>query len=221
MQSRQEVSRPLSSRPAAMASTSTRSRGNDDYLDDVMRTYSGENSDVNFEREHEEDMKAILLEDIDELRAELATDGVDLSRIPIVNQDSPMNLVKSVHQILRKKYDRKRCNTLGNEVILAGAQGLGYLFDGKRRIGPYAPCLEGWHNTVRPKLRRMRYETSTIVSGIMQEYNIGPIGRLLLELVPSAFLYSNMRKEQSGKSNYSPTQMSDAFDDLRKFDPSP
>jgi hypothetical protein len=52
----------------------------------------------------------------------------------------------------------------------------------------------------------------------MQEYNIGPTTRVLMELIPSMILYSHMRKEQHGKSNYSPDQMSEAFDDLRQFD---
>jgi hypothetical protein len=190
----------------------------EEQLDEVLQAYSGTHSDVNIEREKEEDMKAILIGDIEELKEELASDGVDLSRIPEVNQDSPIKLVKNVHKSLRVKYDRKRCNTLGSEIILAGAQGLGYVFDGKRKFGPFSPNLDGWSNTVRPKLRKMRYETSSIVAGIMQEYNIGPGPRILLELVPSAFLYSNMRKEQHEKTGYSPTQMSAAFDELREFD---
>jgi hypothetical protein len=192
----------------------------EDYLDEALRTYSGGQSDVSVEREREEDLKATLLEDIDELISELSseTPPVDLSRIPKVNQDSPLDLVKKVHKILRMKYDRRRCNTLGSEVILAGAQGLGYICDGKRKIGPFCPNLEGWHNTVRPKLRRMKYETSTIVSNIMQEYNMGPVTRVLLELIPSAFLYSNMRRENHNQATYTPDQMSQAFDDLRQFD---
>jgi hypothetical protein len=188
------------------------------YLDEALRTYAGTHSDVNIEREREEDTKATLLEDIDELLGELERDEVDLSRIPSVNQDSPIALVKKVHKILRMKYDRRRCNSLGKEVILAGAQGLEYICDGKRKIGPFQPDLTGWHNTVRSKLSRMRYETSTIVAGLMQEYNIGPTTRVLMELIPSMILYSHMRKEQHGKSNYSPDQMSEAFDDLRQFD---
>jgi hypothetical protein len=191
------------------------------YLDEALRTYSGEQSDVSVEREKLEDTKATLLEDIDELITELSSEvpPVDLSRIPKVNQDSPIDLVKKVRRILQMKYDRRRCNTLGSEMILAGSQGLGYIFDGRRKIGPFAPNLEGWHNTVRPKLRRMKYETSTIVSGIMQEYNIGPLGRVLLELVPSAVLYSNMRSGPSTQQGqYTQDQMSQAFDDLRQFD---
>jgi hypothetical protein len=160
---------------------------------------------------------SVLLSDIDELRSELAQDGVDLSRIPEVDSESKLEDIKNVHDMLRKKYDRKRCNSLGNELILAGAQGLEFLFDGQRKWGPYQPNLTGWSNTIRSKLRRMRYETSSIVAGVMNDYNIGPTTRIAIELVPSAFLYSKMKSEQKGK-NYTPDQMSEAYDDLRQFE---
>lgn len=187
-------------------------------INEALRAYSGYETNIDMERENEEEMKSILLEDIDELRSELEADQIDLRRIPEVNHDSEIDDIKKIHKILQRKYDRRRYNNFGNEMILAAAQGLEYAFDGKRRWGPYSPDLTGWHNTIRPKLRRMRYETSTIVSGIMQEYNIGPTTRVLMELVPSAFLYSRMRKEQHGQMNYSPDQMSEAYDDLRQYD---
>jgi hypothetical protein len=143
---------------------------------------------------------------------------VDLSRIREVDKDSSLDDIKKIHKILRLKYDRKRCNSFGTEIILAGAQGLEYLFNGKRNIGSYYPDLTGWHNTIRPKLRRMRYETSTIVSNILQDYHIGPAARVSLELIPSAILYSRMRRDQHGKNNYSPDEMMNAFEDLRQFD---
>ena len=120
--------------------------------------------------------------------------------------------------MLRMKYIRRRYNHFGHELILAGAYGLGYIFDGKRKVGPYQPDLNGWHNEVRTKLRRMRYETATIVSDIVREYNIGPFSRLLLELVPSAVIYSNLRHSQHGQNNYTVDQMSDAINELRDFD---
>ena len=78
--------------------------------------------------------------------------------------------------------------------------------------------LTNWHNTVRSKLLKMRYETSTIVAGVMHEYNIGAPARVGLELIPSAFLHSRMRKEQHGKAGFSNDQMSDSFAALREFD---
>src|SRR6202522_1834379 len=187
------------------------------HLDKALNTYSG-NNDTNLELENEEDMKTILLEDIDTLKEELEQDQVDITRIPNLDRKSDIDEVRKIHKMLRMKYDRKRCNSFGTEIILASAQGLEYLFDGKKKWGPYNPDLTGWSNTIRPKLRRMKYETSTIVANIMQAYNIGPMARVGLELIPSAILYSRMRREQHGKSNYSPDQMSNAFEDLRAFD---
>lgn len=188
-------------------------------FDQMMQGYGNNGpTGINVEREHEEETKTMILEDIDELLQELEDDEVDVSNIPKVDQDSPLSDVKNVQKILRMKYDRRRYNTFGTEFILAGVHGLEYLFDGKRKWGPYQPDLTNWHNTVRTKLRRMRYETSMIVSDVMHQYNVGPVTRVLLELVPSAFLHSRMRKDQHGKSGYTPDQMSDAYNALREYD---
>jgi len=155
-----------------------------------------------------------MLEDIDELWVSLEDYDVDLLRIPKVYQDSPTADVAQVQKILRMKYDRRRYTTFGTEFILAGVHGLEYLFDGKRKWGPYQPDLTNWHNTVRTKLRRMRYETSMIVSDVMHQWNVGAFTRVLIELVPSAFLHSRMRSEQHGKAGYTPDQISAAYDAL-------
>jgi hypothetical protein len=186
------------------------------HLSNVISNYGGGQLDEqSLKREQEEDTKSILLEDIDEIKFELEDDNVDISRVPEVDQDSPLADVQKVHKMLRVKYIRRRYNDFGHEIILAGAQGLGYIFDGQRQVGPFKPNFNGWHNEVRTKLRRMRYETATIVSDIVQEYNIGPVSRLLFELVPSAIIYSNMKKNQHGQSNYSVDQVSHAISELR------
>lgn len=196
------------------------SRQQNDQFSQAMQGYGSSvgGNIIDAERENEEENKTLMLEDIDELMAELQDDEVDLSRIPKVNQDSPIEDVAQVQKILRMKYDRRRYTTFGTEFILAAVHGLEYLFDGKRKWGPYQPDLTNWHNTVRTKLRRMRYETSMIVSNVMQEWNVGAFTRIMIELVPSAFLHSRMRSEQHGKSGYSPDQMSEAYDALRAYD---
>lgn len=187
-------------------------------FDQVLQSYGGTPDMINAERENQEETKTYMLEDIDQLWAELEDDDVDLTRIPSVNQDSPLADVEQVQKILRMKYDRRRYTTLGTEVILAGVHGLEYLFDGKRKWGPYQPDLTNWHNTVRTKMRRMRYETSMIVSDVMHQWNVGPLTRVMIELVPSAFLHSRMRSDQHGKAGYTPDQMSDAYNALRQYD---
>lgn len=188
-----------------------------EQFNNVMQNYSGTQLDeLSVKKEQEEDTKSILLEDIDEIKLELEDDNVDISRIPEVDQDSPLADVQKVHKMLRVKYIRRRYNDFGHEIILAGAQGLGYVFDGTYEIGPFKPNFNGWHNEVRTKLRRMRYETATIVSNVVQEYNIGPFSRLLFELIPSMVIYSNMKKNQHGQSNYSMDQVSQAISELRE-----
>ena len=100
---------------------------------------------------------------------------------------------KNVYKILRLKNDRNRYCSFAEEIILAGAQGIEHLFDGKKEWFGRKPDLVGWHQTVKVKLRRMRFETSTMVQGVMQEYNMSPGMRLMLELIPSMFLYSRQR----------------------------
>jgi hypothetical protein len=185
-------------------------------LNNVMQNYGGHIDELSYKKEQEEDTKSILLEDIDEIRMELEDDNVDLSRVPEVNQDSSLVDVQKVHKTVRAKYIKRRYMSMGHEIILAGAQGLGYIFDGERKIGPYKPNLNGWHNEVRTKLRRMKYETATIVSNIVQEYNIGPVSRLLFELVPSAVIFSHMKATNVGKPGYNVDAVSNAISELRE-----
>jgi hypothetical protein len=195
------------------------------YLVGALQAYSGVEQQKLEEHEKKEEIKERMLSDIGELLTELEQETnpkVDLSRIPTVDSDSRFDVVEKVYRTLKRKYDRTRCESLGKELIVAVAQGLETLFDGQRQYFGYKPDLTGWSDTVRTKMRRMKYETSTIVSNIMEDYNIGPFSRLAIELVPSAFLYSRMRKEQYGKTNYHPgevnSQYSTAIDDLRQYE---
>ncbi len=61
------------------------------------------------------------------------------------------------------------------------------------------------------KISRMRHDTSKIVSDVMQDYNIGPGARILLELIPSMVVYSKTRKQQYGEPGlFSDMMMRDA-----------
>lgn len=163
-----------------------------------------------------EDQKLAMLQDIEELLEELTTMGRDVSRIPRVNNDTDFDQIRRVHGIVRRKYDFSRGETFGTDLIISGAQALGALFDGTRSIGPFRPHLKGWHNTIRPKLRKMRYETARTVSAVMAAYDIGPGTRMAIELIPSAFIYSNMHTNSTDK--YNPDAAASTFSDLRDFE---
>lgn len=169
-------------------------------INSVMKDMEGGSGNIfSIERERLEDSKAIMLEEIDSLRNSLEEDDVDISRVPLVSQRSSYEEIENALKILRLKNDRMRYCSFAEEFLLFGAHGLEELFDGKRTwLGRYRPDLTGWHTQVNTKLRRMRYDTSTLVSGVMHDYNIGPGMRLVLELLPNMFMYSKMRKQQHG-----------------------
>jgi hypothetical protein len=128
------------------------------------------------------------------LRDTLDDDGINITSVPIVSKNNSLTDIRNVHKMLRLKNDRNRYCSFAEEMILAGAYGAEYLFDGDKEWFGRKPDLIGWPETVKVKLRRMRYDTSTFVQEIMSAYSFSPGMRLLIELIPSMLLYSRKRK---------------------------
>lgn len=199
---------------------------NQNYAQEALQVYANDHNveESIIEQERLEDEKEKMLADIDELREELQSDGISTNRIPEVNMDSPYDLVNKVHKQLKRKYDRSRCEDLGQGMVLAATRMVEMACDGEKSYFGFRPDMTGFHRTVRSKMRRMKYEQSQIVSNALEYYNVGPVSRMGLELVPSAFLYSLSRREQHGKDNYTPERpartedRSAALDDLRQFE---
>lgn len=163
-------------------------------INKVLKGIDDKELEFNIEKEKDDDDKASLFEQIDMLKTTLEDEGIDVSGVPNVNKHSNIKDVQNVYKILRLKNDRNRYCSFAEELILAGAYGLEYVFDGKKEWFGRKPDLIGWPDTVKVKLRRMRYETSTFVQDVMQEYNMSSGVRLALELLPSMFLYSRNRR---------------------------
>ncbi len=115
------------------------------------------------------------------------------------------------------KNDSRRCSSLAEEGVLMVAYALEDVFDGKRTFfGRFRPNLVGWHTTAQNKLRRMRYETSSIVSDTLKSHNVGYIGRIALELVPSMIIYSKRKQNASQEPDLADSQeFKDALRDIR------
>lgn len=165
-----------------------------EHIQKVLDNFD-EEPEFDLDKERDENEKMMLLEQIDMLRSTLEDDGVDCSAMPVPTSQSTLREMRDLYQILHLKNDRSRCYSLANEVILAGAKGMETIFNGENTIFGFTPDLTNWSDTVKIKLRRMRYETSTLVQSIMQGYQIGPGWRLLLEIVPSLFIYSRNRRK--------------------------
>lgn len=173
---------------------------------------------ISIDKEREEDEKDRIIEQISFLRETLEDEGENLSRIPNVTSNNSYDECKSVLKILLLKNDRKRYCTFAEEFILLGATGVEWLFDGKKSYFGHTPDMTDWHKSVQSKLRRMRHDTSNLVGGIMRKHNLGSATRLALELLPSMFLYSKMRKSQHKDTLVSDSEFNDGISKLRDFD---
>lgn len=174
--------------------------------------------DVSFSLEHErmEDLKALMLVEIDSLIESLNESGTNIERVPTVNSDSPYKNVESVLRILRHKNDQHRCYTLANEGILFCAYTLEDMFDGKKDWLGYKPDLTGWPNNVQMRLRRIQPETGQLVSDVLRHAEVGPFWRVMIELLPNMIIYAKRRKEQHGQPNvFSDSEMATAHANLR------
>jgi hypothetical protein len=153
--------------------------------------------DTFIDEEDEGDEIAKIMEQIDLLKNNLEAEGIDLKRIPEISVNATKKEAKAVLRILQIKNDRLRYCDMFEEGILAAAYGLESMFDGKRVWFGTQIDLVGWPDSVKVKLRRMRYDTSTFVGELVRGYNINSGWRILFELLPSLFLYSRERRTKS------------------------
>jgi hypothetical protein len=188
-----------------------------DKINNVLKNIDDGDLEFNVNTEREEDDRASLLEQIDMLRITLDDDGVDISGVPSINKQSKMSDIQNIYKILRLKNDRNRYCSFAEELILSGAYGMEYMFDGKKEWFGKTPDLTDWSSTVKVKLRRMRYETSTFVGQVMQEYNLSAGMRLALELLPSMFLYSRNRRISKNDNLVSDHEYKNAISQLNSI----
>ena len=152
--------------------------------------------DYSFARVKEEQNKINMLGEIDILMEDLAEEGVDLSKIPQVGPDSSTPEIANVLRSLRYKESRARGGDLAEQMIMLMAKGAEKFCNGERSIAGYRPNLKGWSHTVAPKIRRLRNPAGELVHKVIEDSEMGPVGRLLLEIVPSAILYSATQSQQ-------------------------
>lgn len=174
----------------------------------------------NIENEKIEDLKAQMLVDIEFIKAALDSEGIDVSKYPKLDNKSVYQDIENLQKMLRLKLDKIRYSSLADDFILTGASLVEDVFDGERVwFGRYRPNMKNWSKQVQAKLRRMRHDTSTIMGGVMNDYNIGPFSRLCLELVPNGFLYAK-NNTSSGTSTRPSTpreSVSDSISSIRNI----
>ena len=196
----------------------TQEQTNQKIVDKVLNFSNDSETDqfnFNIDDENREDMKLTLLEKIDNLIEELEDDGINLDKIPKVDYTSNLEKIEYVAKLLMLKSNRNRYSGLGEEFILAIAGGLEILCDGKREFLGVRPNLVGYSDTVKVKLRRVKNDTSQIVSNVVEKYEMSPIMTLLVELIPGLFLHSRRRSNQVYDNLY--TDLNDDISEIRKY----
>lgn len=179
-----------------------------------------DDDDYDLEKEKREDFKIMMLESIETMADSLKQEGVKLNDSYNVNEDSSYESVERVYKKLKHKIDRLRYCTVAEEFILWGCRSLEDVFDGEKIwFGRYRPDLVGWHRQVNVKLRRMRHDTSQVVNNVMNDYNLGTSTRMLMELIPSAVMYSNNKNDRrKGREQEDDDYMRDANNRLRDLE---
>jgi hypothetical protein len=163
-------------------------------------------ADGYFDAEHERDRKLTMIEEITDLVALFRDDGEDVSHIQIPTLSDSHEAIQGTLKILKRHNDRKRFGTLADECIMLAATSLETLCNGEREWVGFKPDLRGWSNHVRSKLQRMHHDTSQIASSVMNDYNIGPGMRLMLELVPNLIMYARDKSMRAGASKGATSQ---------------
>jgi hypothetical protein len=195
----------------------TREAHDQNKVSNIMKGIGDHDPEFNVEKEKDDDDKCSILEQIDMLRMTLEDDGIDIKSVPVANKSNSVRDIRDIYKSLRLKNDRNRYRSFAEELILAGAYGLEYIFDGKKEFFGRKIDLMGWPDTVKVKLRRMRFETSSLVQEIMQEHNMSSGSRLILELFPSMFLYSRNRKLTQDDNLVSDKQYKNAINQMNSF----
>ncbi len=199
-------------KPLALNSQCTEEHSNQKYVDGIFKYQGGNDSNYNLLDENTADMKITLLEKIDNLKEELEDDGISVDKIPRVDTGSSLEEIEYTAKLLMLKVNRNRYSNMGEEFILAFAHGLEIACDGKRKFFGLQPDLTNCSDIVKVKLRRVKNETSQLVSNVVEKYEISPMMRILIELVPSIFLHSRRRSLQTSQWD-----ISDDIEEIRKF----
>ena len=193
-------------------------------LNSLVKGYGAQEADEYFSLDKEEEMdeKYRRIERISNMRDFLEEEPhpVDLSRIPMVDEENSLTEIKRVEGLLTHKYNRKKYADFGNQWIMIGVHAMEKVFDGKKKYLGYSPNLSGIHNEAYGKLRLSKHETATLVADLAKKWSIGPVTMFILDFIPFAISYSARQKEQQNTQTYapSPEDFRDTIDALHDFE---
>ena len=173
------------------------------------------NKDFDLRKEAENEDKSFLLEEIDTLIEILTEEAIDVSRIKLPDMNSSLAEIAAVRECLARKNDRVRGSTLATEGFLAISRLGEAIFDGKTSVFGYNVDMTGFTDVLGIKMRRMRFDTSSIVNSAMRKNNVGPGTRILMEIVPAFILFTGAKRKCHNDNLYTSSDMSNAINRVR------
>jgi hypothetical protein len=196
---------------------------NEQHNQNIVNTALGNDYDDNeidfdIDQESKDEKKLMLLEKIEDIRSELIEENINVDKVPVVDHLSDLESIEYAHRVYMIKYNRHRFSGFAEEFILTGAGLMETVFNGQNEFLGLKPDLTDYSDTVRIKLRRLRHETSTIMGGVMDQYDIGPVTRILIELIPSMFLHAKLNKSQYKNNIYPDVNLNQAISDIRSLE---
>jgi len=157
----------------------------------------GEKRD-NYDLSHErmDDEKLMMIEQIEELKVNLELEDTDVSRFKVDENDS-FDTIKKIHTKLKLKSQYKSYSGMFEHSVILGAECVEWAFDGRKDYFGYTPDMTGWSETVQVRLQRMKLETASFVSGIMQEYKMSSGLNIFFQLVLSGVMHSVAKNKEN------------------------
>lgn len=143
-----------------------------------------------------EDNKFELLEEIHNLKESIVEGGGRVDDIPEVTDEDSMEDIQKAYKKAKYRNNIQNYAETGGNLIMISAQALGKLFNGKRKVLGFQPNFSTWaEKCVRPKLRRIKPETTTMVSNAVEYFGISGGQRIVFELLPSLIVHGATQTE--------------------------
>lgn len=178
----------------------------------ALRNMMSENEemddDFDITPERLEDNKSLMIEEIESLKNELYLENVKIDdRFNVTEHDS-YEKIQDVWRKLKIKSQYKMYNTMFEDSVMLFAKGVEWTFDGKDG----GINMTGWPDALRPKLRKMRLETASFISDIMQEYRMSPGITIISQILMSGILWSvtNRKTTEENKKTISDREWKEA-----------
>jgi len=198
---RDNVDEPVPPQPPAP--TSIQNFTNEQiFRKQVDNAFGGGDTNTSFSDVKKEQEIYLLLAQIEEYKEEICASGCELKGVAEHTINDNIKDIRNTLGMLRRRLDVIRYTDISGELMTLAAKFIERIFNGKRVfLGKYKPDLTGWSKSIQPRIRRCKPEASEAVSGVLEEYELGFMMRVALELLPSAFTYTPETQKRAALSH--------------------